>query len=368
MTWISNRSNSVCCAVAIACLVCMASNAWSQSVLGRVDPNQSGVRDQGETVEVTLHLSREMPWRAFTMEAPRRLVVDVSEVVWPPNLRLESDVALSLGTGSFAPNWSRMVIELGAPMEIALAEMTPSPSGARLVVVLAPTSANTFAERSGAPDGSLVGTGKRIAADDRGAGRPPFRVMIDPGHGGNDPGDIADGVSEAELSMSIARNLAQALEAEGRFVVALTRAPGEAVPLTRRIRRAEAFEADVLVSLHADVPRSVGRGAEILAPVPGVNGTRISSIEGQDLSRTLVQAARESGITLTPSPWPMTAGQGDTASWVPSVQIDLAFLDKARNRDLDVPSGEQKLLIRGLVLGLQRWAQISAQRRDLAAR
>ncbi len=77
------------------------------------------------------------------------------------------------------------------------------------------------------------------------------RVMIDPGHGGKDPGAEVDGLREADLMLQFAREL-QAVFLESGAVVGLTRETDEFVPLNPRITRTRAFGADVLISLHAD--------------------------------------------------------------------------------------------------------------------
>ena len=78
-----------------------------------------------------------------------------------------------------------------------------------------------------------------------------FTVVIDPGHGGHDPGAEAQGVREAHLVLSMAERLAAELQGPG-VTVHLTRHDDSFVSLDDRVDIARAHGADLLVSIHAD--------------------------------------------------------------------------------------------------------------------
>ncbi len=90
-------------------------------------------------------------------------------------------------------------------------------------------------------------------------------VVLDPGHGGIDPGAIgADGVYEKTIVYATARDLARDLAATGRFRVALTRGADEFVPLRERVARARALHADLFLAIHADaLPNPAMRGLSV---------------------------------------------------------------------------------------------------------
>jgi N-acetylmuramoyl-L-alanine amidase len=97
--------------------------------------------------------------------------------------------------------------------------------------------------------------------------RPPL-VVLDPGHGGRDPGAIgASGTLEKQVTLALALDMKRALEAAGRCRVLLTRSSDTFVPLRRRVELARDREAALLLSLHADAaPRehaAVARGASV---------------------------------------------------------------------------------------------------------
>lgn len=93
-------------------------------------------------------------------------------------------------------------------------------------------------------------------------------VMLDPGHGGADPGAIgAGGTQEKRVVLSVAHELRRRLEASGRCRVAMTRGGDVFVPLRARVDAARNREAALLLSIHADsAPPGMGsraRGASI---------------------------------------------------------------------------------------------------------
>lgn len=93
---------------------------------------------------------------------------------------------------------------------------------------------------------------------------PPL-VMLDPGHGGKDPGAIGvSGTYEKHVALLAALELRRLLEQGGHYRVALTRARDSFVPLEDRVAKAQAHGAALFVSMHADAltDRDV-RGASV---------------------------------------------------------------------------------------------------------
>lgn len=103
----------------------------------------------------------------------------------------------------------------------------------------------------------------------QGAARPRLPlVVLDPGHGGRDPGAIgAAGTQEKQVTLALALDIRRALEGAGRCRVALTRSGDSFVPLKRRVDMAREREAALLLSIHADAaPRehaAQARGASV---------------------------------------------------------------------------------------------------------
>jgi len=85
------------------------------------------------------------------------------------------------------------------------------------------------------------------------AGMRAFRVVLDPGHGGVDEGTVhhsgKNKVSEKDVTLILARNIAKSLRARG-FEVHLTREQDETLSLSERTALANRLKADVFISLH----------------------------------------------------------------------------------------------------------------------
>jgi N-acetylmuramoyl-L-alanine amidase len=78
-------------------------------------------------------------------------------------------------------------------------------------------------------------------------------VMLDPGHGGKDPGAIGvSGTYEKQVALASAQELKRQLEASGRYRVVLTRTRDVFIPLEERVALAQKHNAALFVSMHAD--------------------------------------------------------------------------------------------------------------------
>jgi N-acetylmuramoyl-L-alanine amidase len=238
----------------LAVMAWLPAAAQDLSALARLDPAASSISDQGETLSITLQLSQPVPWRVRLADNPRRLIMDFREVDWSgvADMRRDSARIADLRAGSFRPGWSRLVMELRAPMAVMAAEMATD-TGATVRIDLFPTTPADFARQAALPEPpewALPKAAALPAPTPRGTG--PLTVVLDPGHGGIDPGAERDGHTEAELMLTFARELKELLVRDGGFRVVMTREEDVFVPLEARISVAHAASADVFLSLHAD--------------------------------------------------------------------------------------------------------------------
>ena len=227
--------------------------AQDLSALAKVNPMRSGIVATGSGLELRLELSQPVPWRLRLMDNPPRLVIDAREVDWKGAEALAVvKPGVSLRAGRFRPGWSRMVLELEGPHKVARAEMTTGET-TRLEIVLEPTDAASFAAeaaRPDLPDWAMPEAAQLIPPLPPGNG--PLVVVLDPGHGGIDPGAERDGTNEATLMLTFAREVKEVLLRDGRFRVVMTRDEDVFVPLETRTSIAREAEADIFLSLHAD--------------------------------------------------------------------------------------------------------------------
>ncbi|KQI73101.1 N-acetylmuramoyl-L-alanine amidase [Loktanella sp. 5RATIMAR09] len=222
-----------------------------------VDPERTSVSDGWWTLEVAVGLDRITPYRVFTLDAPRRLVLDVEGASFDGldgDALISGDRAADVRFGPLRPGWSRMVVDLAEPLVISEAGMVRTDAGADLRIVLERASAAEFAAAAGAPPdpGWDVVTGFDPDAAAALAASEDFLVVIDPGHGGIDPGAFQGGIKEADLMLILAAELAVMLNAQEGVHAVLTREDDTFVPLSARMTFARQVGADLFLSLHAD--------------------------------------------------------------------------------------------------------------------
>ena len=130
-------------------------------------------------------------------------------------------------------------------------------------------------------------------------GRGLPTVVIDPGHGGMDPGAIgAHGVYEKDIVLATASEFARQLTVTGRFRVMLTRRSDEFLPLRERVARARAWKADLFVSIHADaLPDAELRGLSVFT-----QSATASDREAAALAKSENRADLVAGINLAQQP------------------------------------------------------------------
>lgn len=240
--------------LALALSLALPARAEDLSALARLDVAASALRQGKDGIEVALGLSQPVPWRLRVLDDPPRLILDAREVDWRGIAALDLLApVVGLRAGSFRPGWSRLVLELDSPRRVALSEMLTGQGQTRIRLVLAPSDAASFATeaaRPDLPDWAAPDPATLMPPLPEGAG--PIRVVLDPGHGGIDPGAEREGQTEAALMLTFARELKELLLRDGRFAVVLTRDDDVFVPLETRTSIAREAEADLFLSLHAD--------------------------------------------------------------------------------------------------------------------
>lgn len=255
-----------CLALLWALSMSVGGQAQEFGGLARLDAQASAITGNRNAVRVDLALSQGVPFRVFTLENPERLIVDFREVNWAgvvADALSQTDNVTDVRVGGFRPGWSRMVVDLAGPFALDAADMRVDEATgmARLRLSLARVAAGEFAARSGLPPAQgwdLPDVDPDLASRPERDPDAPLVIVLDPGHGGIDPGAKADDVVEKDLMLSFARELKEILLRSGGFEVVLTREDDSFVSLERRVAIAHRSGADVFLSLHAD---SLGAGS-----------------------------------------------------------------------------------------------------------
>ena len=392
-------------AVAAVWVALCSAFAQDLTALARLDPQSSFIGDTGQGIAVSLALSQPVPWRLRVLENPPRLVLDVREVDWTgiAEVPRASVRVTDLRAGVFRPGWSRLVLELNGPFLVDQAEMRTADGAARLMLRLEPASPDDFAAKAAIPEPKDWAPPKAAdlpTPERRGDG--PSVVVLDPGHGGIDPGAEREGLSEADLMLTFARELKETLLRAGGFTVVLTRNEDVFVPLETRISIARAAGATVFLSLHADAlaeGEAVGATLYTLAAdasdaaaatlaerhdrddlLSGVDltgqGDLVAEVlmdmartetmpRTQLLAETLRMAMESAGLKMHRLPLQQAGFSVLKSPEIPSVLIELGFMsspgDLARLRD---PDWRAKMA-QAIVAGLQSWSVADAALQQL---
>jgi N-acetylmuramoyl-L-alanine amidase len=209
---------------------------------------------------------------------PNRLVLDIEDVEFNsvlgslPNKIAESDPYIKLiRAGRNRPGVVRIVVELKTDVKPQVFTLQPvGEYGYRLVVDLYPVEEVD-------PLAALLKEEEQKAAarpeppkSNTAKPEPPqiarlVTIVLDPGHGGEDPGAIGRrGSYEKDVTISIARRLKTKIDAEPNMRSMLTRDGDFFIPLQERVYKARRVQADLFVSIHADAfLKPTARGSSV---------------------------------------------------------------------------------------------------------
>jgi len=268
------------------------------------------------STRVTIESDAELKFFVSSLANPDRTVVDISDVQADAafqkaleTLRNDTGVLTRARIGQYRSDTARLVLELKSRSETAAFALPPvGQYRHRLVIDLTPVDADdpiaTFLTKLAEREDQLERAQAEIARNDPArpppppppaaakapapvpappvAGRPPsppvarapvpraikpWVVVLDPGHGGEDPGAVGPGGTyEKDVVLAIARQTKALLEQDNRVIVFMTREEDVFIPLGERVRKARSVNADVFVSIHADAfTRPDARGSSVYA-------------------------------------------------------------------------------------------------------
>ncbi|MFV0332544.1 MAG: N-acetylmuramoyl-L-alanine amidase [Tropicimonas sp.] len=358
--------------------------------VARLDPARSSVTERRGGVDLVLTLSRPVPYRVAVREAPPQLVLDFRSV--------DFGAGGALRHGDLGDGWSRLAIDLAGPHVVETAQMrTGAADGsARLEIVL----------RAGGPAGSVQEKPVMPPVPPAPGGDDDvLRVVLDPGHGGVDPGAVYEGRHEADLVLGFALELREALLRAGGFEVAMTRSDDRFVSLEARIDLARRAGGEVMLSLHADaVSEGIARGVQVYTLAEEASSAasarlaerhdRADLLAGVELSghddevarvlmsiartetfprtgalaEAMIASLREAGIRLHKRPREQAAFSVLKAPDIPAVLLEIGFMSSPEElKKLEDPEWRARMQA-ALVAALARWESEDRARAGLRRR
>ena len=243
--------------IACACAFSAGADAGAKPAVA----NDARVAGDRERTRFIADLSKKVDVHVFALGNPYRVIVDAPDVNFqmPDGIGKEKrGLVTAYRYGLFAPGKSRIVIDVAGPFLIDKAFVLEprDDQPARLVIDLVPTDEKTFQAKLKETKPPQTPSSGAQAILPPPPSRPPDAkpvVVLDPGHGGIDPGtSSAAGVTEKDVVLTFARLLKTKLDATGRYEVYLTREYDTFLPLRERVEFAQKKGAGLFLSIHAD--------------------------------------------------------------------------------------------------------------------
>lgn len=348
-----------------------------------------------DKLRLVLDLSGPVLYKTFTLTAPERLIIDFSGAQLRGDfsqLELANTPIRAIRSGHVGQGATRIVLDLSEPLQLNSFLLPPQDGqGHRLVLDLSHRAAPPAPMAAAPVIASVAPKGQAHAKRD-------IMVVVDPGHGGKDPGAVgARGEREKDVVLSIAQLLAKRLKREKGFDVKLVRNDDFFVPLRKRVEIARKHRADMFISVHADAaPRLTASGASVFALSEGgatsatarfmaqrendadlLGATRLLNLKDKDpmlagvildmsMNATIASSLQLggsvldslSGITSLHQKRVEQAGFAVLKSPdVPSILVETGFISNVRDSQRLVTARHQQAIADGLFTGLQRYFQ-----------
>lgn len=321
--------------MAVAVLCALANLGLGEATAADASVDDIRIASHGHVTRVVIDLSDRVSYRHIALGQPPRLAIDLPEVDWTVGEDASKAIGLIKGFrfGRPSPGVSRIVLDVAQPFEIdRIFELPPNGArGHRVVTDLVEMPVDGEHAVNGAIAPAAGPTGAQSAA--MVVVRPPARkpapppekriIVIDPGHGGVDPGAIGSTMKILEKNVALRMGLAlrSRLEATGRYQVIMTRDDDRIVRLRDRLEIARQSAGELFVSLHAD---SLVKAPKVSGASVYTLSERASNDEAARLARKENRADILAGIDLS--------HQEDI---VTEILIDLAQRD-ANNKSIEL--------------------------------
>ncbi len=377
-----------------------------------------------DKVRLVLDMDQLSDFRVFTLSSPYRIVIDLPHFTWKAkNPEKPVGVFVSdIRQGALDNGISRIVIDLNRPAAIQSAFFLPKNGERpdRLVIDYKPVDAVTFEAKKAIIHGTLetkdyvqpktpfkntIKAKNGVPVPPPNSNRPKQKnknnskniikplVIIDPGHGGNDPGAIGHNkIYEKHVVFNLAKELRKELLATGRYRVLLTREKDIFIKLKDRVKFARKHKGDIFVSLHADsISRSNVRGTSIYTISKKASDAQTAALAKKEnqadliggvglnvedeqvafilgdflmnetmnqskfLANVIVKKLKTNGIRTLDNPHRYAGFAVLKAPDIPSVLIETGFMSNRKEANLLKKKSHQKKISRAIRYGIDSY-------------
>ena len=365
-----------------------------------------------DRTRVVLDISEPVTSTIFALADPYRVIVDLPEMTWKASsssFAARGGFIAGLRFGLFKPGKSRLVLDASGPVKVSRSFIVPPGNGRgyRFVVDLVKSDEKAFLAwvQSGSrqakarADKTAKPGPKAKPRNAKSAKLKPDRkkkrrlIVLDPGHGGVDPGTIAlGGRFEKHVVFKFATAIRDLLRRRAGYTAIVTRQKDSFLSLAGRVRRAHEAKADLFISIHADsiadrqtrggaVYTLSERGSDAEADALAAKENKSDLIAGIVLenhdsevveilidlaqretmnyavqfANVLVSELRRNKVPLRPKPHRFAAFRVLKAPDVPSVLLELGYLTNAKDERYLLSKQAKSAVARAIVKAVDRY-------------
>jgi N-acetylmuramoyl-L-alanine amidase len=398
----------VACLVGLLSLVGLSASAAADTDAASTAPAGRvlavRISDADGHTRVLIESDKPLKYDIFSLSAgTQRVVVDLPRVRWSLD-GLTAESGRGKGEGLVAgfryaqntASTSRLVLDLARPALVSRHYViTPRSEDEhpRIVIDLEGSTTKAFADAAAADHGGHKAEARKVL-------RKPL-VVIDPGHGGKDPGASSPGgAQEKDLTLDIALALRDTLVKTGRYNVALTRSTDKFIELEDRVDKARTLGADLFIALHADAGADPDlRGASVYTlsaegekraenvrqkndwvldvetdhSRPREVNQILADLVTRDTKNQSARFAQTLASALTDAGWPLLENTIRKRGFyvllspdVPAVLLEMGFITNRADEAAMTSSTRRKKLVQGIASAIDGF--FDTETRTLAAR
>lgn len=251
-------------------------------------------QNSAESVRIILELESLTEYKIFSLTDPFRVIVDIHGAVkaTAPNTQLSATTAAA----NIAPQ--------SAVVPVQEIKNTPSSKDETDQVVVSLSDQKKRSPKTESPTLSRTGPREKLSLAQQ-LGLGVRKIVIDPGHGGKDPGAMAFGLKEKDIVLKISKKISKILKETYRYEVVLTRTNDVYIPLEERTAIANTHKSDLFISIHINAHSDQTKGGietYFLNLATDANAMRVAALENatsthsigelQDILATLMKNSK----------------------------------------------------------------------------